>query len=552
MILRILFILLYTAVSISASAQRWTDKNVKVTTWLYPRIATTQSTSYQVIIHNGSIPLESAALIKKKGLMARVQRMEDDINNRTPDYFTYYPYTVASSNPALLIEISFGNYSAGLNAMKEHTIPCKVKGAKLTKETLHECPAYYYERNYSLPYVIRISDKSGNVLLTELFAGKGVQTFGFDASGMSGYLKKGELETAYATQERNQPMLMASQAMAMQIEEVEPVLQSLCFYSPVTRKLSIASAAGKNFDYTALDAAQKVAINAFENIKKTSATTLLTSLEPAITTWKKELATFDMKQDNARINRSIATGLYANLALAYSYGWKLDSASVYAQKAQSLVKFSISENAKEDIAQLVSDIQLRRDQLKAYQAQAAVTAEPTKAPMLLDALRVKTKDLTYAGISGKSKYDEWAKPLAKKEEGNILDKVIESYRGEKSGTSGANKYEARVVKNSLQGYVLNIAAFFDGKMETIPEEICSITYLNELSIASNSIKTIPESISQLTELKRLNLSNNQLTSLPKELQECKKLKMVNLKGNSIPAAEIEALQKALPECKIKV
>jgi hypothetical protein len=483
--------------------------------------------------------------------MARMQKVEDDINNRTVDHYTYYPFTPAPSNPDLLAEISFGKYAEGSNIMKEHKIPCTIRGQKITKETLHECPAYYYERSYTLPYVIRISDKSGNVLHTEAFPGEGVQTFGYDASGLSGYLKKAELESAYASQQNTQPMMMASEAMGAQLDQLEPALQSMCFYTPVTRKLSISSAAGKGFDYAALETAQKLALNTFDNLKKTSAASLLTNLAPALTTWKQELATLDMKQDNSRINRSIATGLYANVALAYAYGWQLDSAAAYADKAQNLVKYAISLNAKEDIALLSADIKERRDQVKAYQVQAKQSNEPVKAPMLMDAIRMKSKNIPYTAITGKSKYDEWAAPLVKKKE-NMFEKALETALGQTKNNSGGNKYEARVQKNGFQGYLLMITSFVDGKMDMLPDDVCSITYLNELNVTNNSLKKIPETISNLTELRRLNLSNNQLTTLPKGLQQCKKLKMLNLKGNPISAAEIQELQQALPECKIKI
>ncbi len=49
---------------------------------------------------------------------------------------------------------------------------------------------------------------------------------------------------------------------------------------------------------------------------------------------------------------------------------------------------------------------------------------------------------------------------------------------------------------------------------------------------------------------KLDLSKSEVTSLPKEIYEYKNLSELNLGTTSIPEADINALQKALPKCKI--
>jgi leucine-rich repeat protein SHOC2 len=114
-----------------------------------------------------------------------------------------------------------------------------------------------------------------------------------------------------------------------------------------------------------------------------------------------------------------------------------------------------------------------------------------------------------------------------------------------------NPYEAKVQKTSLQGYMLMLNSFMDGKFETLPVEICEISYLNELSITNNTLTSLPSQIGKLTELKKLNLNNNKLTSIPAELGSLKNLTVLNIKGNAIPQSEIDNIQKMLPNCKIK-
>lgn len=543
--------------AVSTSAQRSTEKNVKINGWRYPAIEIIQPTSYQVFIHNGSIPIETSSLIKKKTLTSRLQKSQDELNGRIMDYYTYYNFTSVTTHPDLLVEVSFGNYTEGQTVLKEHKIPCTVKGQKLSKDNIFECPAYYYERRYSLPYIISIANKAGEVLHIESFAGEGEQTFGYVSSGLSGYLRKAELDSAFAAQQRNQPMKMASQALVTQLDQIEPTLQSLCFYSPLTRKIPIASAKGKSFDYSALDLAQKQAIDVFDKLKRNDLYgSISAKLEMPVDTWKREVSGLNMIDDDARINRSIATGLYTNIAFAYLYGWQLDSAEIYLTKAQNLAKYATWSNAMEDIAMLATDLTARRSQWKLYQALSKNKTEPLPAPALMDAIRVKSKDLPYMAITGKNRYQELSTtPIVKKEDAifaQAFDSAIVQMIASVGGSvTPLSSYEQRVQRTGFQGYILLLTAL-DGKFETIPEEVCKISYLNELTLTNNALTSVPESISQLTELKRLNLSNNKLTSLPSSLQQCKKLKVLNIKGNAIPAAEIEALKLALLIVRLKL
>jgi Leucine-rich repeat (LRR) protein len=139
----------------------------------------------------------------------------------------------------------------------------------------------------------------------------------------------------------------------------------------------------------------------------------------------------------------------------------------------------------------------------------------------------------------------------------VEDQQAKLFEGLFAGTTGdkvggtSTKYEDRVQRTGFQGYLLIVNSMTDGKLDTLPKEICAISYLNELNISNNSLKYVPSDIARMKDLKRLHLDNNQLTSLPQEIATLQNLKVLNIKGNKIPKEEVDKLQKLMPRCKIK-
>ena len=536
-------------------AQKTTDKTVKVKNIHYPLVSVKEVQSYKVVIHNGAIPVNLAALKEKKGLRSKMMAWQDDINNKTPDYYSYTNYKLNAANPDVTIEFTFGPYKESGKATKDHKIPCVVKGQKISKETVKECPAYYYEFTYTLPYVLRITDKSGKVLLNEHHQEQATQTFGYDASGMSGFLKIQELQDAYRKAIESDKNQFAEKALVSKLEESEEKIQEAFYFSAYTQKFDIASAAGKGFDYSALDQAQTIAISGFEKVSKGDATTGRTDLEKAIATWKKEVSELNLGSENARINRKIGTFLYRNITYAYLHLWELDSAGTYLSEWSRLAKFSSNLNRVEETVEVSATITKRKEMLTAYKSNRDVTGTQLEAVNLLEAIRVKQKDATYNPLTNQDNYAARTENFQKKEENtqaNVLKNLFGTGTNGEAGTNGKdNRYQDRVQRTSFQGYTLMISRLIDGKMDSLPAEICNISYLNELNVSNNSLKYIPSDISKMKDLKKLHLNNNQLTSLPSEIGQLANLKMLNVKGNSIPKDQIESIQKMLPGCNIK-
>jgi hypothetical protein len=543
---KLISILVYCLLLANAAfSQRTTDKSVKARITNFPVVSVRDVKSYKVLLHNGKIALSQIDLKEKKGLTSRLQGVQDNINQVEPDYFSYSTFNLDGANPDVLIELSYGEYTPSDKQLKDRTIPCKRAGEKLSKDNLLECPAFYYEIPYTLPYILKISDKAGKTLLLKHFTGEGVNTFGFDAAGLDGYLKTSELEAAYNTNSAAVQKNLSTKALISKLEAAEQEVQKAFFFYRTGEKIQIASATGKGLDYSTLDAAQEMAVSGFEKLSKGDEGGAQSDFGKAIATWKKELAELNIKDDNARINRKIATGLYSNLALVYMHSWDLENAVTSVSEAQKLVKFASNLTRKEEIELLAEQIARRKSTFEGYLANKGAKGTEAKAENILEKIRVK--ETPYPVVTGEDKYNTFLAQTTST--GSSLAKA--ESKELPSASKKENPYEAKVQKTSLQGYMLLLNSFMDGKLETLPVEICEISYLNELTIANNTLTSLPSQIGKLTELKKLNLNNNKLTSIPAEVGNLKNLTVLNIKGNAIPQSEIDNIQKMLPHCKIK-
>ena len=78
-----------------------------------------------------------------------------------------------------------------------------------------------------------------------------------------------------------------------------------------------------------------------------------------------------------------------------------------------------------------------------------------------------------------------------------------------------------------------------------------LTQLTFLELRGNQLTNV-KGLEKLTQLTRLNLYDNRLTELPKGLEKLTQLEHLNLKRNpDLTKAQIDQLQKALPNCKIE-
>ncbi len=502
----------------------------------YPQAPIAGAKTYKVSIYTGKLSIIEKS-IKGKKTYKKLTKDKPSVN-----YFSFQKLSLSGNNADLNVEVAYGTLKMTGKVEKSRTIPCKYEGAELKKENIMECPAYYYEVAYDLPCIVRVTDKTGKVLYAEKVSGKGLTHFGYDASGMSGYLKKAELAAAF---NKSGTASLEKSAFIDKLFEANVVIQRCLHFSNTKDKFKIGYGKGKAHDYSDLESAANKVLSAFKTGKNIQA-----GLKSSIPIWENAVKEVDLSNKNAKINRKVATALRENLALAYMYSNDYDNAKKHAEKFKTLAKYATDQAYNERAKHLLWLIGTRRIQ---YENNKTVTTSGTKIPAddLLAKITEKKPAVPINFLFSEDKYATFQADVKSSEPVKENITLEDLLSGKTSTSEGGNKYEARVVKSAAQGYMLSMNSWIDKEMESLPLEICELTMLTQLSAPGLKMKTIPKEIGNLKALKVLNLSNNQLSTLPNEIIKCENVKTLNLKNNNFSSSEIAKIQNRLPDCKIK-
>ena len=129
------------------------------------------------------------------------------------------------------------------------------------------------------------------------------------------------------------------------------------------------------------------------------------------------------------------------------------------------------------------------------------------------------------------------KPLTKEESVKVIEAAIREYLDKPKGKLTKADVE-KVTKLSL-----------DRNQMTDVKGLEKLTKLKGLGLANNQLTSV-QGLENLTQLDQLQLDNNQLTNVT-GLKNLTQLVMLWLKNNpALTKAQIDELQKALPNCKI--
>ena len=88
------------------------------------------------------------------------------------------------------------------------------------------------------------------------------------------------------------------------------------------------------------------------------------------------------------------------------------------------------------------------------------------------------------------------------------------------------------------------------ELDTIPSSLLGLNHLKTLDLADNFIEVIPEEIEQLTELQTLSIWDNPVTYYPESLTEMQQLKVLDVLNNAMSRETQQRLKSGLPACKI--
>jgi hypothetical protein len=139
-------------------------------------------------------------------------------------------------------------------------------------------------------------------------------------------------------------------------------------------------------------------------------------------------------------------------------------------------------------------------------------------------------------IANKNKYtDKYINKGVKKSEAHVLGilEILTGHECEKMRTDEnfilevATHYEL----NNL-GHITKIMySSTESRIGVFPRELCSLEFLEELTLIDQNIRLIPETIGRLKRLKVLNLMLNKIENIPESIKKLKNLEHFNLESN---------------------
>jgi len=535
----------------------------------YPEAEIGAAATFNITIHSGNSDFTDKQLKGNKAKKTLRKYSTDDL------YFSFNDLKITNERPDINVEIAFGKFQVLNKIEKAHEIACTYQGAKLNstkniKKNLKKCPAVYYKVEYQLPYILKISNQSGDVLFIKEYNKKGWDTFGYDSTGLTGFLKKEDLDVAY---NKSDLAKIKRVAYLLKIAKSNATTNENMFFKEVTDQFKFGTGKSSKFDYSELTTTLEKVLDTFKN-----ESAILNTLEEANILWKKEIATVNLGDKKARINRKIATSIYGNLSLSHMYLNHYEEAKEYSKEYVRLANMAVDQSISERARAIYYLIQKREKTFNINKDLVLSSNTPIPAPRLNTFMN--DKKTLHKFVSTEEYFTLFSKQIQaiemqKREE--EAKRIAETKPVTSSETSALEKYRSRVQYSELQGNVLFLNNWYDKDIEgkDLPKEICELTELNELRPYGLSLKTIPEEIGNLVNLKKLDLSGNKLTTipasigkllnlkildlsnnnlekLPLEIKQLLKLQKLKLKGNNFSKAELQKLKSLLPKgCKIK-
>ena len=152
------------------------------------------------------------------------------------------------------------------------------------------------------------------------------------------------------------------------------------------------------------------------------------------------------------------------------------------------------------------------------------------------------------------------KPLTKEESAKVIEAAIRKELKKPTGELTQADLEKVTELDLTQNLLTDVTglekltqlmelSLGGNRLTNVPKSLEKLTQLTELSLNGNRLTNV-KGLEKLTKLTDLSIDGNQLTSV-KGLEKLTKLKLLSLHGNpDLTKAQIDQLQKALPDCTI--
>jgi hypothetical protein len=544
----------------SAFAQNTGTSTVKMDFTHYPTLPIKGMETLGIEVYTGDLPFNMDTLRLYLGNMDILKSGGERLSKI--DHQALTDVNVIGGRGDVTISMAFG--PAKIGAKKMSDAPCIV--AK------DGCKQYLYTVQYQLPAVVQASNADG-VLETwaldsnmELqFGNEQIETQS-NANGGStttirtvSFSSPENLEKGFASMGE---AWLARKGAMIQLREMIDSSYPRLFFEQDQLKFDIAYGKGSAADYSDTETAAEAAVAALESKN-------FAALDAPIGVWESWLERHEPGNKKAAVNHKVAQGLHENLSVAYTFTGKYEKAHTNVDKALELAQQGmVNTNEVDRLKKFHTFID---DQEKAQQHNGAIVASGlVPGPDLKKILgrRKFNEDLNfiipedrYADMGGESGMSSSTGGEA------TLEDALNNLIAEGSTTSYADR---------AQSGTLVLTTLFDSdlKGQPVPSSVCELTGLKTLNARNLSLTAVPECIGQLSgltklildgnaitslpdvfaslpELSTIDISDNQLTGLPDSFFGLKNLKKLTISGNQIPKEQMDRLQSAMPDCKIK-
>ena len=440
---------------------------------------------------------------------------------------------------------------------------------------------YWAEIPHVLPVQVQIVRNDGTLLdgfglrgeLKIQYGNEPISTLDKTASGITYTASRldfrSEVDLRQSLNTDDGQRFVRRKAILMQMSAMIDLLEPRLFFSRDKVQVKVASAKGKNFDYTALDGAQEAALAAFKAQR-------FGDLEGPMGVWTTWLQKSDLLNPKAEVNADITRGLHLNLAVAHIYRESFAEAAQHLSQARGMTRSTDPEWLQ---LEGLTDLLMRRRKAQLYNGDFAVVdaATPTfKAPDMKDLLGRRSENRDLELFDGRDRYDEVQAALAAWQ-ASLSGSAPEAQAGTAAERTTEQQLSSRL-EQTMGGYMLRFNPLFDAArvgqpmppeifavdrlvyldysrmgLTEVPDAIESMTALKTLLLDGNKLTAFPVAVCRVPTLQKLHLKGNGIADIPAGLSDCRMLEMIDLRGNPLTPEARAALPTLLPpDCKVKL
>lgn len=442
----------------------------------------------------------------------------------------------------LIAESGHGRIHVGPPVLKTTYSWCTPTDSKNKVRDAVEVPTHYFEVPYEVdPGVVIVRGGEGEAIFSaELDGYESFERYGYDECK---YWKELTLKEDFLIEQPDFERKLAREVADAAIRGAEIAMDDALFFNVLEERIPVYRFSDKQHDYSDLNRAADLARRGYSKRNEG-----LHELRQALQLWRAAVASADMNDKRARINRKIAVKLYESIGVASLVLGDSAAAVLYLEKANRYTSMTTSRTNGSGSHDLLERARERNRRRRGIRHLPDTNEELSK---MIHAVEQYRGQIPIHLVSVDQTAELMTEHAARSIGAAISETVHnENIRQEEIAAGRENPFERQVGRTASQGFYLFLMPY-GNKLDEFPEEVCDLTHLNQLRMPKHGFTTIPDSIGNLSALKVLDLSGNQIEQLPDSIGKLTNLKTLKLKDNPLAPGELERIQKLLPKCKIK-